>query len=372
MTVDIARELEDFTDIWNRTFFHPETGRVRPAGGTTVKDGDGIEGVDYAELIAWTKGNSVSTDQHTIHDFVEYFDMLFAKMRDHLMLVDLGKEPDLAGLTYRDFTKKGQLVAGRGSRRYNAGWPTDKGEKVEVLLCQLLRGGLVDLYLDEKTLNTNAINSILEEINVTSAACLQDDTFIRGRGVIYHLSISLGQRGHVRLSRAWETIVRDHFGAPVGIPGAIPGSLTAVLPANTARTMPVPIHYAIAEVLAKYRKAVVGGLSAWGKNQLKVRQALCDLANDRGSDTVSLNDYYRIYREHSVLHMADSELSRSEVDASRPSYVIQEIPGSSPIQWTVTLDPGLIRWRINQRTRQQLREGNSGTEAADASGTTGE
>ena len=359
MVEQIGQELDDFIQIWNKTFVDPDTGRNRPAGGTSFTDGDGISGVDYSELIAWAKGNSVSSDQNTIHDFVEYLDMLFSRMREHLINIDRGKKPGLAGLTYRDFTKKGQLVANR-SRRYAAGDPTLKGQIVEILLCRLLIAAQLDLYSDDKTIAKEVQNAIIEEINVTQWRCLiDDDSFIKSRGIVHHLSKTLHQKGHVRLTRAWETIVRDHFGAPNGIPGAIPGSLTADIPANTPRTMPIPIHYPFAEAMAKFRKAEINQLNSWGKNQLKVRQQLCDIANEQNTDTISLNDYYRIYRENLVLHMADSELSRSNVDITRPSYVMNEIAGSNPKQWTVTLDPGLIRWRINQRTRALERDGNN-------------
>ncbi len=354
----VIQELNDFVEIWNKTFVDPDTGRNRPAGGTSFTDGDGISGVDYSELIAWAKGNSVSTDQHTIHDFVEYLDMLFSRMREHLINIDRGNKPGLAGLTYRDFTKKGQLVANR-SRRYAAGSPTMKGQIVEILLCRLLYGAQLDIYADGDTIATDVQNSIIDELNRTQWRCLiDDDSFLISRGIVNHLSRTLHQKGHVRLTRAWETIVRDHFGAPNGIPGAIPGSLTASLPPNTPRTMPIPIHYPFAEAMAKFRKAEIEQLSGWGKNQLKVRQQLCDVANEQNTDTISLNDYYRVYRENLVLHMADSELSRSDVDITRPSYVMNEIAGSNPKQWTVTLDPGLIRWRINQRTRALERDGN--------------
>ena len=139
MSSEILEEVRDFVQIWWASFREESTGRLRPAGGTGVSDTHGITGVDYAPLTAWAKGNSVSTDQHTIHDFVEYFEMLFNRMKEYVVRKDVeGKATGVAGLYYRDFTRKGQLVAGRGSRKYSVGSPTDKAEKVEVLTCRLL------------------------------------------------------------------------------------------------------------------------------------------------------------------------------------------------------------------------------------------
>ena len=120
--------------------------------------------------------------------------------------------------------------------------------------------------------------------------------------------------------------------------------------------MPYPIHYA-SRAFAKLWKLEMRGLSHWGKNQLSVRNELCDIAHSKGTDTISLNEYYAVYRTHGVLHMADSELARSLVDVTRPNYILKEIPGSSPKQWTVALDPGLIRWRAYHRLRGRTRTG---------------
>ena len=76
-------------------------------------------------------------------------------------------------------------------------------------------------------------------------------------------------------------------------------------------------------------------------------------------DEEALQDLAASIREHGVLHMADSELSKSAVNNSRPQYVLTEIPHSSPRQWNVELDPGLVRWRTVQRERAQEREGGS-------------
>lgn len=361
MSSEILEEVNDFVRIWWSSFREESSGRLRPAGGTSVSDTHGITGVDYAALTAWAKGNSVSTDQHTIHDFVEYFEMLFNRMKEYVVRKDVhGKANGIAGLTYRDFTRKGQLVAGRGSRRYNVGSPTDKAEKVEVLACRLLGTNLLELYSDEKTRDLNRESAIVEELQTTNWECLHnDESFIRGRGIVNFLSTN--PKGHVRLSESWEVFIRDHFGVPNGVPGAIAGSLQpenlSKVPAGIPRTMPNPIHYALAEAFAKLWKLEMKGLNQWGKNQLSVRQELCDIAHTKGSNTISLNEYYTAYRTHGVLHMADSELARSLVDVTRPNYILRGIQGSSPKQWTVDLDPGLIRWRTYHRSRGRTRTG---------------
>lgn len=361
MSSEILDEVNDFVKIWWDSFQEESSGRLRPAGGVGVSDAHGVSGVDYTGLTAWAKGNSVSTDQHTIHDFVEYFEMLFNRMKEFVVRKDVsGKATGIAGLTYKDFTRKGQLVAGRGSRKYQVGSPTDKAEKVEVLTCRLLGTNLLELYSDGATRALDRETAIVQELQTTNWECLHnDETFIRGRGIVHFLSTN--SQGHVRLAESWEIFIRDHFGVPDGVPGAIAGSLQPdnlqKVPATTPKTMPYPIHYALAEAFAKLWKLEMRGLSHWGKNQLSVRNELCDIAHSKGTDTISLNEYYAVYRTHGVLHMADSELARSLVDVTRPNYILKEIPGSSPKQWTVALDPGLIRWRAYHRLRGRTRTG---------------
>jgi len=356
---NIISELNEFYRIWKATFTDPLTGKTRPAGGVGVTDGDGIQGVDYTDLIAWTKGNSVSTDQHTIHSYVETFDMLIRRRREHLQRLESGLPPrKVAGVTYRDFDKKGRLIA-LGGRGYSPGDRTKFGKEVEVLLTMLLDYELIQIFSEPEVLNKQAMETIRSEYRDSQRKCLLDDGFHKRRGVVNELTIT-APNGHVGFSQDWEVLIRDTYGAPAGVPGAIPGSLTAHVPAGTPRTMPFEIHFAIGEVLAKFRKLDMGGeLSPWGKNQLAVRKEHCDLAIEAGVDHISLNDYYRIFREHGVLHMADSELSKSAVNNSRPQYVLTEIPHSSPRQWNVELDPGLVRWRTVQRERAQEREGGS-------------
>ena len=151
---------------------------------------------------------------------------------------------------------------------------------------------------------------------------------------------------------------------PDGVPGAIAGSLQRTIfrrfqqpPRKPCRTP----FITLAEAFAKLWKLEMRGLSHWGKNQLSVRNELCDIAHSKATDTISLNEYYAVYRAHGVLHMADSELARSLVDVTRPNYILKEIPGSSPKQWTVELDPGLIRWRAYHRLRGRTRTGTGRT-----------
>ena len=370
MSQEIVDECNDFVDIWDRTYYDKSTGELRPAGGPFTVSPSGIPGANYDELIAWAKGNSVSTDQHSIHDFVEYFEMLFNRMREFLVEQDIkGKSSGLAGLTYKDLDKKGALRS-RGGRKYGPGAPTDKARKIEVLACRLLNSNLIAIYENKKTRATSIEASIKSELTTTSWACFRDESFYRSRGIVQYLGSN--PSAHIRLTESWEVFIRDHFGVPGGVSGAIAGSLQPVnlakVPAGTARTMPFPIHYALAEAFAKFRKLEVQELNQWGENQLRVRQDLCDIAHAKGSSTITLNEYYNVYKEHGVLHMADSELARSEVDITRPNYVLSEIPASSPKQWTVELDPGLIRWRNYHRARGRARASTSAGGGATGSG----
>ena len=187
MSSEILDEVNDFVKIWWASFQEESSGRLRPAGGIGVSDAHGVSGVDYTGLTAWAKGNSVSTDQHTIHDFVEYFEMLFNRMKEFVVRKDVsGKASGIAGLTYKDFTRKGQLVAGRGSRKYQVGSPTDKAEKVEVLTCRLLGTNLLELYSDGATRALDRETAIVQELQTTNWECLHnDETFIRGRGIVH-------------------------------------------------------------------------------------------------------------------------------------------------------------------------------------------
>ena len=129
MSSEILDEVNDFVKIWWDSFQEESSGRLRPAGGIGVSDAHGVSGVDYTGLTAWAKGNSVSTDQHTIHDFVEYFEMLFNRMREFLVEQDIkGKSSGLAGLTYKDLDKKGALRS-RGGRKYGPGRQRTRQEK---------------------------------------------------------------------------------------------------------------------------------------------------------------------------------------------------------------------------------------------------
>jgi hypothetical protein len=366
---EILDECNDFVDIWDRTYYDKSTGELRPAGGPFTVSSSGVPGANYDELIAWAKGNSVSTDQHSIHDFVEYFEMLFNRMREFLVEQDVkGTSSGLAGLTYDDLDKKGALRS-RHNSSYGAGVPTPKARIIEVLACRLLNSNLIAIYENKATRATPVETTIKGELTSTSWACFGDESFYRARGIVQYLGNN--KESHIRLTESWEVFVRDHFGVPGGVSGAIAGSLKHVslakVPAATAKTMPFPIHYALAEAFAKFRKLEVQKLNQWGKNQLRVRQDLCDIAHAKGSSTITLNEYYNVYKKYGVLHMADSELARSQVDSTRPNYVLSEIPASSPKQWTVELDPGLIRWRNYHRTRGRARASTSASAGGSSS-----
>ena len=120
------------------------------------------------------------------------------------------------------------------------------------------------------------------------------------------------------------------MGAPYGITGVRAGSLAEDIPKDLLPTMPVPLHLCLAETIAK---SVARKEDVWGKNQLKVRKAIANAAKPNSSgivDRISLDDYYRIFAEHGVLHMAETVLQSSKSNNASAKYDLEEVPDSYP------------------------------------------
>ena len=150
----------------------------------------------------------------------------------------------------------------------------------------------------------------------------------------------------------WETYIRDHWGAPSGIAGVIPGSLQAGVD-SYRRTMSNSLHIVLAETLARAHSKR-DDLDEWGKNQTLIRREIADGAIDGDGDRIPLDDYYYIFAKHGAMHMADSFFYRWVSDNSAARYEVSEIQGSSPKRWDVLLEPEFVRWRELRRERERL------------------
>ena len=87
------QELKDFQKYWQSSM-KVEIKSVltnRHAGGKLTFV-DGNEGVDYLDLISWSKGNSVSVDQRTLDPFRKIFHKLIEKSKELLTKIDQAKD----------------------------------------------------------------------------------------------------------------------------------------------------------------------------------------------------------------------------------------------------------------------------------------
>ena len=171
---------------------------------------------------------------------------------------------------------------------------------------------------------------------------------------------TVGAGGHIRLNGryGWETYIRDHYGAPAGMGGGInAGSLKADVPPNHEKTMPLPLHIALSETLARAHSRGLGlETSEWGKNQSQIRRDIADKAIDEGDgSSLPLDDYYAIFANHGAPHMADSFFHRWVSDRSSARYELEEVIGSEPKKWIVRLEPDFVRWRELGRERERER-----------------
>jgi hypothetical protein len=351
------QELRDFEKYWQRSM-KVEIDSVltnRHAGGkSTIVDGH--EGVDYLDLISWCKGNSVSVDQRTLDPFRKIFRNLIVKARNMITLVDQGKEVSkikAAGLSRKDLQILYGMPQARGGRRIAPGTINKDWMKAEILFVNLLKFNHIKLYKNHNTHALEEQSRISEDI---SAGLHEENFQDEGdnswlfKGICNFLASTTNQGGHIRLNleNGWETYIRDHWGAPPGIPGVLEGSLIKAFVESP--TMPVELHLVYAETLARAMSGNDG--SEWGANQSKIRRELADKAIHHPSgDRVNLDVFYRTFSKYNAAHMADSFLLRGVNDSTATRYTLEEIALSEPKQWDVIMEPEFIRWRELQRDR---------------------
>jgi len=343
-------ELTDFVNYW-RTSMLDDSGLPRPAGGPKSIVNE-ITGVDYEKyLTPWSKGNSPSYDKSMMRRSVFLLNKLVDRLRLMLRAQDMGKKSSMrsAGITFSDIEINMGKAIKKG--RYT-GQVSEKWIEIEWILQSLLYSNHVQLFntLDERSLEEE---SKIKDYLKTKQRGDDDMT----QGICHFLSLVKNKGGHVRLNRefGWETLIRDYLGAPYGVTGVIPGSLAEDIPVDLTRTMPIPLHLCLAETIAK---TVSRKDDVWGKSQLKVRKEIANAAKPNSSgvvDRISLDDYYRVFAEQGVLHMAETVLQSSKSNNASAQYILEEVIGSNPKSWDVLIDPFLIRWRELQREREVSR-----------------
>jgi len=357
------KELADFANYWRESMINPDTGEPRPPGGSEHVDEFGVNGVDYAnQLIPWCKGNSVSVDQTTLQLYRNLFDALIQNYRYRIRMGDATrrmKEIDSrAGLTSRDIE---DITASKSEIRkaYSGGKATNHWQNAEHLFVDLLSMGIIKLYSSNNTENLEE-GRILKDIHSGKIAQMWPNDWMP-EGICAQLRNTSNSGGHIRLSfnNGWETYIRDYFGAPASISGVIPGSLQGgVVPPGTPQTMPLPLHIALSETLARAHGKGDGenewGKNVWGKNQSDIRRQIADKAIDGVGDRIPLDDYYIIFSRNNAGHMADSFFHRSISDKSAARYELIEVVGSKPKKWDVKLEPEFLRWRELRRERERL------------------
>lgn len=325
----------------------------RHAGGkSTLVNGN--EGVDYLDLISWSKGNSVSVDQRTLDPFRKIFHKLIETAKGMLTKIDQGEQASKikkAGLSRKDLQILYGMPQARGGRNIPPGMFNKDWMKAETLFINLLKFNHIRLYSNH---NTHAVVEQARIIDDIQAGVHQDsfknsgeDSWLH-KGICAFLASSSQQGGHLRLNleNGWETYIRDHWGAPTGISGVLEGSLTKAF--VDTPTMPVPLHLVYAETLARAMAGNDG--SEWGKNQSKIRRELADKAMFHpNGNRVSLDVFYQTFSKYGAGHMADSFLLRRINDKTATRYTLEEIPSSDPKQWEVIMEPEFIRWRQLQR-----------------------
>ena len=350
-----AQELEDFSIYWKESMISPD-GKERPPGGSKHVDEFGVSGVDYSnQLIPWCKGNSVSVDQTTLLLYRTLISALVENYRSRIRMSDArGKMKEIdstAGLTSHDIRMLYGDPTTRATRKHEVAKATINWTNTEFLLINLLLGGHISLYSSDNTLS-NKQKLIIN--NIESGKASEPEWM--GQGICQELTRTEGSGGHIRLNRefGWETYIRDHFGAPAGIAGVIPGSLRGgVIPPGSPQTMPIPLHIALSETLARAHHGHGKG-GEWGKNQSRIRRLIADKAIDGLGDRISLDDYYIIFSQNGAGHMADSFFHRSISDNSAARYELSEVVGSSPKKWDVLLEPEFLRWRELRRERERM------------------
>lgn len=352
----LKQELLDFSTYWHESMINPDNNEPRPPGGASHTDEFGVAGVDYQnQLIPWCKGNSVSVDQTTLQLYRNLFSALIENYKSRIRLIDMTpgwlKADRSVGITAKDIELNYGKPTTKGTRKHAVGETTTDWKNAEFLFINLLVGGHINLYSSDDTLSTEQ-SRIINDIQRGRAS----EPNWMGRGICQELTKTDGDGGHIRLNQqfGWETYIRDHYGAPSGVPGVIPGSLRSDIriPKQSNQTMPLPLHIALSETMARAH-GHGNNEDPWGKNQTNIRRQIADKALDGIGDRIPLDEYYIIFARNNAGHMADSFFHRSISDKSAARYELVECVDSKPKKWEVKLEPEFLRWRELQRQRER-------------------
>ena len=342
-----AQELADFAEYWSLSIFDGD-GALRDPGGVAEP-----RGVDYGKyLIPWCKGNSVSVDQTTLRHPRDLISMLVDNYRADIYRVDMGVQRRLShrcGVTYDDLIRMFGQSRTKRTRYHAAGDISPTWIRLERILQAMLDSGDIAIFSDGNTVNHKQ-RKILEKIR--SRNRLADNQ--NEMDICEALRNYRDSNGHLRMSRrkGWELYIRDHYGAPSGVSGMIPGNMAGNRPAGRSTTMPYPLHIVYAETMARAMSRKGG---VWGKNQTLIRSQISDVIIEGNGNSLTLDDFYVIHSRNAASHMADFTLQRSVGDLASAQYRLVEVIGSSPRSWIVEVDPELIRWRENRRERDRER-----------------
>ncbi len=326
-----------------------DEGKIRVPGGI-IEEG----GVDYAKyLIPWCKGNSVSVDQTTLRHPRDLLSMLVENYRSSLYRVDSGNQRRLdhrCGVSFDELVRMFGKSKTKRTRWHAAGDLSPDWLRLERLLQAMLDSGDIAIFSDRNTLNPQQ-EKILTKIRAQGR--LADN--MSEMYISEALSRHRDSYGHIRLSRkkGWELYIRDHYGAPSGIDGLIPGNMASFAPPGRATTMPYPLHLVYAETMAR---AMSRDGNVWGKNQSLIRSEISDAVIDGNGSSLPLDDFYIIHSRNGAAHMAEYTLQRSIGDLAAAAFRLGEVPNSDPKSWVVHIDPDLIRWRENRRDRDRVRD----------------
>ncbi len=326
-----------------------DEGKIRVPGGI-IEEG----GVDYAKyLIPWCKGNSVSVDQTTLRHPRDLLSMLVENYRSSLYRVDSGNQRRLdhrCGVSFDELVRMFGKSKTKRTRWHAAGDLSPDWLRLERLLQAMLDSGDIAIFSDRNTLNPQQ-EKILTKIRAQGRLADNMSEMYISEALRRHRD----SYGHIRLSRkkGWELYIRDHYGAPSGIDGLIPGNMASFAPPGRATTMPYPLHLVYAETMAR---AMSRDGNVWGKNQSLIRSEISDAVIDGNGSSLPLDDFYIIHSRNGAAHMADYTLQRSIGDLAAAAFRFGEVPNSDPKSWVVHIDPDLIRWRENRRDRDRVRD----------------
>lgn len=353
------QERVDFEHFWQNSFFG-NNGIKKDPGGDSENNG-----VDYSQyLIPWCKGNSVSVDQNTLKEPRDIISLLINNYKNALHRIDSGKSDrrnvmanKSCGIDFYDIKDKLQSEPfAKFSRKgkVHTGDITHKWVRVERILQLLLWSDHLALFTSNQSWDQKLQQNIKEKINndLTTGKGLVSE-----RSQMYICDILMTRKslgGHLRISanqKAWDTFVRDHFGAPKGITGLSPGDMSTEGMMAQPKTMPYPLHLIFAECIAK----AFSKKGQWGKNQMTIRRNINDLAIDGNGSSISLDDYYNEFSRNNAGHMADYMIQRSIGDNTSATYKLVKIEDSIPLSWRIILDPDMIRWRELGRDRERER-----------------